>query len=282
MSLIVELKHTIPTEILNEAHLIYKKMNTTLSRGEKRFLKYLFCVYNAYINMNKVVDVRFLARKMKIEQRKISESFTICSPIRTGYNFKKVRFSVIQYVPYYLDELQIDYISKVKIIDVLNAVFAYPVSKEFRKKYSNQTISIAFILLCLGLLDLPEDKLKKIIYRKTSTIENMVKTVKKYSNLVIDAIYEKIDEWVGGEDNEDEVEEIVDKITESALHAFFGFCIVDKYEDVNEVAQAFIDYHLSDLANVTRWREVMEKYGIEYAKIINCGESSKIMKKICL
>ena len=172
-------------EIVDEAEKIYKQINNSVSRGKKRNLKTLYCVFNAHLNLDRVTDIKLLAQKMNIPRKKISKAFTLCSPIKTGYIFRKVRFSISDYIGLYTDELGLEYTQKAQINYLSKNMFNDDKDKVFLlKENSNQTLAIAFIIHYLKSNGYDKDieRLKRIVYRPTGTVDSVVKKISEIEN----------------------------------------------------------------------------------------------------
>ena len=169
------------SEVVNEAENIYKKINNSVSRGKKRNLKALYCIYNAHLNLDRVSDIKLLAQKMGIPRKKISKAFTLCSPVKTGYSFRKVRFSVSEYIRLYTEELGLGYTQNFQIIYLSEKIFKNNI---VLGSGSNQTLAISFIMYYLKNNGSSEEieNLKRLIYRPTGTIDSMVKKISEIAN----------------------------------------------------------------------------------------------------
>ncbi len=170
-------KYNLDDDIIQEANRIYENMIFFVSRGKKRKQKLIFIIYNAHLNLNRVYDIHIIAKKMDIKQKKISNVFTLCSPIKTGYNYKKIRFKATEYVKLYMDHLEIlNQQQKIQIMSLSNAI----VSKDTNiSLYPPQKLAASLIIYYAKINGHQEisDQMKALFYRPHGTLDTIVKKI---------------------------------------------------------------------------------------------------------
>lgn len=183
MSIIKEIEqYPFEHPIIIEADRINQSMNRYVNRGKKRTLKLLYCIYNAHLNLGKVADIYIIGKQMNIESKHIRNTFKICSPFRTGYKYKKIRFDVFDYLELYLSYIQASNSSHQQQI--------YHLAKVLTEKYSllsgeypSQKLAASFIIYYARINGIDEiaQEMKDLFYRPTTTLESIIK---KISDLV--------------------------------------------------------------------------------------------------
>lgn len=102
-------------DIRKEAYSIYLKMNLPIKRkNNRKFLKF-FCIYNAHLKLNKIKDVKYLAKTMEIDSTDLNKIFKAFSYENTGYLTENMNISPLDYIEYYykFTELRMDEVSQV-------------------------------------------------------------------------------------------------------------------------------------------------------------------------
>jgi len=101
-------------DIRCEAFLVYKAMGSPIKRKSNRQAMKFFCIYNAYINLNKMKDVNELARICGIHIPELSKIIKMFSYEKTGYLMKDIDITPLTYVRdfYAKTELRMDEIDK--------------------------------------------------------------------------------------------------------------------------------------------------------------------------
>lgn len=176
-------KYELPNDVMKEACSIYKELGSYLNR-KNHILKVLFCIYNAYLNLDLTMDILILAYKMKVPRKKVKNVFKLCSPIETGYQFRQVRFTVEQYAKLYLEN--ITNLTRHQKELVMNKYVLDIISKENKRlddgllaKEKSQSLAAAIIIYYLEKRKLLEalDEFKRILYRPMSTISTIMSAV---------------------------------------------------------------------------------------------------------
>ena len=170
--------YDFPQDVIDEANNIYKQLGTHLNRKNHN-LKVLFCVYNAYLNLDMVMDILLLAHKLKIPQKKVKNVFKLCSPIETGYQFKQIRFTIKQYAKLYLDN--INDLSKEQKNIIMNEYVMDIIEKNDNMLVDEkpQSLAAAIIIYFLEKRKLKDQliEFKQKLYRRITTINPLVITV---------------------------------------------------------------------------------------------------------
>lgn len=172
--------------ISRKTEMIYSSLNKEYLGN--RDIKILFCAHNAYLSLNMVSDVRLIAGRLNIPKDKISKVFTECSPIKTGYEFLQVRFSIKQYVLLYLNNLEcLDYKQKETIFKIATSVEKNINEDSYSvlKTYKPQALAIALIMYYLNNSGESKSTLifEEILYRPIKTIRGLRGLSKKFNIL---------------------------------------------------------------------------------------------------
>lgn len=93
-------------DVINMADSIFQKMHTRTRRGQKRKQLIFFCVRSAYDNLKIVKDPYELADICEIDHSEITEAFSMCSPVQTGYTPQIIVYSPVQYIPIIFTRVQ--------------------------------------------------------------------------------------------------------------------------------------------------------------------------------
>ncbi len=168
--------------IARKAEIIYQSLNQEYLGS--REIRVLFCAYNAYLSLDMISDVRLIAGRLSIPKNKISRVFTECSPIKTGYNFRQIRFTMQQYVLLYLNNLEcIDYKQKEIIFKIAQYINIYDYEALINQK--QQALAIALIIYYLVTIKELEKVtiFEKILYRPEKTIRGLKGLSKKFNLL---------------------------------------------------------------------------------------------------
>lgn len=190
----------IDTDVMSKASEIFNDLGYKLIREKKKMLKILFCLYNAYLHYDRPVDIRVLAYKLELpENTKISQIFTLCSPINTGYQFIRRRFTVNEYVKFYANEMSsLNTLQKEKIVKIGEEIYDKiekikkgdltiheldikkskkgPTYKEKLLQTKRQNISAGIVMYYLKKILNDKDcveEFKKKLFRSTATIVSL-------------------------------------------------------------------------------------------------------------
>lgn len=170
-------KFNFDDDIIREANKIHESMISFVSRGKKRKQKILFVIYNAHLNLGRVYDIHIIAKKMDIKQKKVSKIFTLCSPIKTGYNYRKMRFKPVDYVKLYMDHLEIlNQQQKIQILSLSNTIIS---KNESITSYPPQKLAASLIIYYAKINGYQEisDQMKELFYRPHGTLDTIVKKI---------------------------------------------------------------------------------------------------------
>jgi len=100
----------IPVNIKNEAFNVYKQMNVAIKRKNNRNGLKFFCIYNAYLNLEKIKDPKHLANMCGVAYNELNKVFKMFSYNNTGYSSKNVEITPLHYIEdyYQATELRTD------------------------------------------------------------------------------------------------------------------------------------------------------------------------------
>lgn len=192
--------YNVPNEpdlssIHREADRIYQKLENSLNRDSNYTKKLIFCIFNAYLNLNKVCDIRVVTyyvnqsftpkTRVKNTNSKISSIFKIFSELRTGYRFKVLRFSFLDYTKYYLRHLtKLNASTKTDIVKLTELIEA----KCQLNSSKPQSIAAAIILYYVSRCEVNLEayqQLEAILYRAMNTIKELILSVGAWHNQAI-------------------------------------------------------------------------------------------------
>ncbi len=174
---IENLNGLIDEDVLLEACRINKSMIKYVNRGSNRDLKVLFCIYNAYLNLDRVADIYILGNLMGIDRKKIKKAFTVCSPFVTGYKYKKIRFSVFNYLYLYMNHIKS--LNKEHKEQIHHLCHILSSASKTLNRHQSQKLAASFIIYYSrinGLLDVG-NQMKALFYRPTTTLESIIKSI---------------------------------------------------------------------------------------------------------
>lgn len=183
-------KFDYPREIIQEAIKIHAQMRTSLNRDVNYNLKVLFCLFNAHLNLDRVVDIRVLSyqlnrhlsHKSQITHKKLKSVFDLFSPIETGYFFKKRRFSPKEYLHYYIDLLEdLDYQEKEEVIQI-----GLLIIDRWKQKTKAQVLAASIVIFYLNLTqkERQRDKFQEILFRRLGTIVSLSRDLNSIYNQI--------------------------------------------------------------------------------------------------
>lgn len=96
----------LPNDIKQRANEIFLKMHLTTKKGKGRSNLLFFCVYNAYKELNVVIDPMRLAYTFEVPRNAICKSLTFYSVFATGYQPPMVNWTAIDLIPSYCSEIE--------------------------------------------------------------------------------------------------------------------------------------------------------------------------------
>lgn len=183
-SILKEIKqYPFEEDVLIEADQVNKRMKPHVNRGKKRNLKLLFCVYNAYLNLNRVADIYLLGKIMNIDPKKVKDAFKICSPLKSGYKYKKVRFNVFDYLELYMSHIKL--LKRDHQTHVLHLAHTIMDKTSELESYPRQKLAASFIIYYSKINGYDEVSkiMKELFYRPTTTLELIIKKIGDLNNM---------------------------------------------------------------------------------------------------
>lgn len=153
-------------DIIKEAYDIYLRMTLSIKRKNNRVYLKFFCIYNAHLKLNKIKDVKHLARTMGIDPAELNKVFKMFSYENTEYQISEsVDLTPLNYLTYYykFTELRMDEVERV-------CAFGEEIIKrqDFEGEFP-QAVAIAIIIYYVRVMNnmsLPEKFFNTIGYSK--------------------------------------------------------------------------------------------------------------------
>lgn len=95
----------IPEEVKAQANNIYRNLNPSTHRGQRRRYLVFFCIFNAYRELGISKDPKDLAKLVKIKPSDVTKAFTLFSEIQTGYRTASQKVTPLDLIPEYCARL---------------------------------------------------------------------------------------------------------------------------------------------------------------------------------
>jgi len=169
------------SEIKESANKIYKSMNYKIRRDKKRLALIQYCIFCAYLELNRFIDTNELQNKFGNKKPKINKIFGYFKPVYTGYQPKYSYVSPLNYIKIFCNNLNF---SDELINDIMN--FSNRIIKKLEVQINiiPKTLStgiIKYYIITNGI-NINNNKIREITYKSNATIEKIYKLIARIDN----------------------------------------------------------------------------------------------------
>ena len=174
--------HLFPSDIKNQADVIYNKMRYQVRRGKIRNQMLFFCVYNAHIELGRDVNPIQLGAQFGLSQGEVQRCDSLFSPLQTGYRPPSKNTSPLGYLPDYCQNMDL---SQEAIDEIIN-MSANILRKDPTLYQENpQTVAaglLRYFTVTNGVSTDDPQKITRVTNRSTVTIDGMFRRIATIDN----------------------------------------------------------------------------------------------------
>lgn len=175
-------QYSFTDDIKNQADVIYNKMRYQVRRGKIRFQMLFFCVYCAYLELNRDVDPIQLGAQFGLNQGEVQRCDSLFSPLQTGYKPPSTNISPLGYLPNYCTAMNLSQ----EAIDEIMKMAANILKKDPRLYQENpQTVAaglLRYYTVTNGIISDDPQKMMQITGRSSVTIDSIFRRISTIDN----------------------------------------------------------------------------------------------------
>jgi transcription initiation factor TFIIIB Brf1 subunit/transcription initiation factor TFIIB len=169
-------------EVRKKANEIYRRMNISNCRKNKRIRMLFYCCRCAYIELREEVNPEELAKIFGLKLGDATKAMNEFSPSVTGYNPPLKRTTCLDYIPRFCGKLGYDDETSKKVIALAKEVMKIDVKL---KAKSPQTVASGIILYFFTINGKEViNELCKIVNRNPTTVRTMYDQISEAHNAV--------------------------------------------------------------------------------------------------
>ncbi|MEM2987184.1 MAG: hypothetical protein QXV60_03700, partial [Nitrososphaerota archaeon] len=164
-------------DIKNQADVIYNKMKYQVRRGKIRHQMLFFCVYCAYLELNRNVNPIELGEIFGLSQGEVQRCNSLFSPLQTGYKPPSRNISPISYLPDFCKNIGLSQDALESIINMAVIILNKDPSLYQENPQTVAAGLLRYYIITNGIMIEDPQRITRVTNRSIVTIESMFKRI---------------------------------------------------------------------------------------------------------